>query len=99
MCACGRFVEVHVHRRTFDLCGLVVVSCAPGHGGVCGIVQVPLMAYVERAVAALDDHRAVAGVVVTGLDFLSNLSEAASNQVCVTGFGGGTGASHVCDWV
>ena len=52
------------------------------HGGVCGIVQVPLMVYADRAVAALDGHRAVAGVMEAGLHFLDNLALADSNQVC-----------------
>jgi hypothetical protein len=39
------------------------------------------MAYASRAVAAMEAHRAVVGVVQNGLWLLANLSEAGSNRV------------------
>ncbi len=51
--------------------------------------QVPLMAEVPRARAALDAHVGVANVVEHGLFFLSNLATAEANKVrprvCVGG--------------
>ncbi len=55
---------------------------------VC-MVQVPLMAEVPRARAALDAHVGVAGVAEVGLCFLRNLAAAEANKVrprvCVKG--------------
>ncbi len=45
------------------------------------IAQVPLMAEVPRARAALDAHVGVAGVAEAGLRFLRNLAVAEANKV------------------
>jgi hypothetical protein len=61
-----------------------------GHAAcvVC-IAQVPLMAEVPRARAALDAHVGVAGVAAAGLGLLRNLTVAEANmvrpRVCVKG--------------
>ena len=47
---------------------------------VC-MVQVPLMAELPRARAALDAHVGVAGVAVAGLAFLINLAATEANKV------------------
>ncbi len=47
---------------------------------VC-VVQVPLMAEVPRARAALDAHVGDAGVAKAGLGFLMNLADAEANKV------------------
>ncbi len=47
---------------------------------VC-VVQVPLMAELPRARAALDAHVGVAGVAEVGLGFLWNLADAEANKV------------------
>ncbi len=47
---------------------------------VC-MVQVPLMAEVPRARAALDAHVGVAGVAESGLGFFANLAIAEANMV------------------
>jgi hypothetical protein len=56
--------------------------------GVC-MVQVPLMAEVPRARAALDAHVGVAGVAEAGLKFLACLAVVQANKVrprvCVKG--------------
>jgi hypothetical protein len=48
---------------------------------VVGCVQEPLMAYASRAVAVMEAHRTVAGVVQIGLWLLASLSMAESNRV------------------
>ncbi len=45
------------------------------------MVQVPLMAEVPRARAALDAHVGVAGVAEAGLGFLMNLAAVEANAV------------------
>ena len=40
-----------------------------------------LMRVVDRAMAALDTHRGVSGVVRNGLGFLRNMASAGENQV------------------
>ena len=46
-------------------------------------MQVPLMAVVPSAAAALDGTREHGAVVSAGLDFLANLAETAENQVAL----------------
>ena len=48
---------------------------------VIGCVQVPLMALLPSARAAMDAHRGVAAVAEHGLSFLSNLACADANMV------------------
>ncbi len=48
---------------------------------VIGCVQVPLMAALPSARAAMDAHRGVAAVAEYGLCFLSNLASADANMV------------------
>ncbi len=47
---------------------------------VC-VMQVPLMAEVPRARAALDAHVGEAGVAAAGLCFLRNLADEEANKV------------------
>ncbi len=58
------------------VCGVRVEGHAPC---VVCVVQVPLMAEVPRARAALDAHVGVAGVAQAGLVFFSNLAAAEAN--------------------
>ncbi len=48
---------------------------------VIGFVQVPLMAALPSARAAMDAHRGVAAVAKTGLHVLWNLAYADANRV------------------
>jgi hypothetical protein len=60
------------------------MSCTPSVMLVC-CVQVPLMAALPTALAAMDAHRGVAEVVWTGLFFLVGLTQTNANQVSYAG--------------
>jgi hypothetical protein len=50
-------------------------------GKLC--TQVPLMEFVSSATAAMDAHRRVYGVALSGIQFLANLAVVEGNQVSV----------------
>jgi hypothetical protein len=55
--------------------------CPRSHARFCVAVQVPLIAALPAAQAAMDAHRGVAAVAEHGLGFLYNLSVANANKV------------------
>ncbi len=67
--------------RWLDCCGVCGVRVEGRAPCVACTAQVPLMAEVPRARAALDAHVGVAGVAKAGLKFLACLAAAEANMV------------------